>query len=93
MPAVAPQMLRSSNGSTKNVRVPFPLTLDPFEVAEAFEVPLDFVLDPANHRRTERVFEHRVRVFFVLPFEDRNIWGATAGMLVTLYRLCALEQP
>ena len=66
------------------VRVPFPLTLDPFEVAEAFEVPLDFVLDPANHRRTERVFGQRLRVFFVLPFEDRQIWGATAGMLVNL---------
>ena len=66
------------------VRVPFPLTIDPVEVAEAFEVPLDFVLDPANHRRTERVFGERVRVFFVLPFADRQIWGATAGMLVNL---------
>jgi 8-oxo-dGTP pyrophosphatase MutT (NUDIX family) len=66
------------------VRVPFPLRIDPFEVAEAFEVPLDFVLDPANHRRTERIVERGKRVFFVLPFEDRNIWGATAGMLVNL---------
>ena len=66
------------------VRVPFPLTIDPLEVAEAFEVPLDFVLDPANHRRTERVFGQRLRVFFVLPFADRQIWGATAGMLVNL---------
>jgi 8-oxo-dGTP pyrophosphatase MutT (NUDIX family) len=71
------------------VRVPFPLTIDPFEVAEAFEVPLDFVLDRANHRRTERVFEHRVRVFFVLQFGDRNIWGATAGMLVNLAEVLA----
>ncbi len=71
------------------VRVPFTLTLDPFEVAEAFEVPLDFVLDPANHRRIERTFEHRKRVFFVLPFEGRNIWGATAGMLVNLAEVLA----
>jgi 8-oxo-dGTP pyrophosphatase MutT (NUDIX family) len=71
------------------VRVPFPLTIDPFEVAETFEVPLDFVVDPANHRRTERVFDHRVRVFFDLPFEDRNIWGATAGMLVNLAKVLA----
>jgi 8-oxo-dGTP pyrophosphatase MutT (NUDIX family) len=71
------------------VRVPFPLTIDPAEVAEAFEVPLDFVLDRANHRRTERVLEHRKRVFFVLPFEDRNIWGATAGMLVNLAEVLA----
>jgi 8-oxo-dGTP pyrophosphatase MutT (NUDIX family) len=66
------------------VRVPFPLAIDPSEVAEAFEVPLDFVLDPANHHRTERLFEQRIRVFFALPFEGRNIWGATAGMLVNL---------
>jgi 8-oxo-dGTP pyrophosphatase MutT (NUDIX family) len=71
------------------VRVPFPLTIDPFEVAEAFEVPLDFVLDRANHRRIERVFEARTRTFFVLPFEDRNIWGATAGMLVNLAEVLA----
>ena len=66
------------------VSVPFPLLLDPFEVAEAFEVPLHFILDPSNHRRTTRVFEERTRVFFVLPFENRYIWGATAGMLVNL---------
>jgi 8-oxo-dGTP pyrophosphatase MutT (NUDIX family) len=71
------------------VRVPFPLTIDPAEVAEAFEVPLDFVLDPKNHRRIERTVEHRRRVFFVLPFEDRNIWGATAGMLVNLAEVLA----
>lgn len=66
------------------VSVPFPLSLDPFEVAEAFEVPLHFILDPSNHRRMTRVFEERTRVFFVLPFENRYIWGATAGMLVNL---------
>jgi 8-oxo-dGTP pyrophosphatase MutT (NUDIX family) len=71
------------------VRVPFPLTIDPLEVAEAFEVPLDFILDPANHRRIERTFEHRSRVFFVLPFQGRNIWGATAGMLVNLAEVLA----
>ena len=66
------------------VRPDYKLVLSAAEVAEAFEVPLDFVLDPANHRRTERVFGQRLRVFFVLPFEDRQIWGATAGMLVNL---------
>jgi 8-oxo-dGTP pyrophosphatase MutT (NUDIX family) len=66
------------------VRVPFRLAIDPFEVAEAFEVPLSFVVDPNNHRRTTRDLEHRTRVFFLLPFENRNIWGATAGMLVNL---------
>jgi 8-oxo-dGTP pyrophosphatase MutT (NUDIX family) len=66
------------------VAPPYPLTIDPFEVAEAFEVPLTYILDPSNHRRTERESAGRIRVFFVLPYEGRNIWGATAGMLVNL---------
>jgi len=66
------------------VDVPFALRLDPFEVAEAFEVPLAFVLDGNNHRRMTRVHDSRTRTFYVLPFEDRYIWGATAGMLVNL---------
>src|SRR5262249_21351646 len=64
------------------VKVPFPVAIDPFEVAEVFEVPLSFILNPSNHRRMTRDFEKRTRIFFVLPFENRNIWGATAGMLV-----------
>jgi 8-oxo-dGTP pyrophosphatase MutT (NUDIX family) len=71
------------------VRSPFPLTIDPFEVAEVFEVPLSFVVDPKNHRRMTREFESRTRVFFVLPYEGRNIWGATAGMLVNLAEVLA----
>jgi 8-oxo-dGTP pyrophosphatase MutT (NUDIX family) len=63
---------------------PYPLTIDPSEVAEAFEVPLSYILDPRNHNRTERESAGRTRVFFVLPYQDRNIWGATAGMLVNL---------
>lgn len=67
------------------IEPPFPLALDPFEVAEAFEVPLAFILDPANHRRERAVRDGRERFFYVLPYEDRYIWGATAGMLVNLY--------
>jgi 8-oxo-dGTP pyrophosphatase MutT (NUDIX family) len=66
------------------VAAPFPLTIDAFEVADVFEVPLSFILDRRNHRRTEREFEQRRRVFFVIPYQNRNIWGATAGMLVNL---------
>jgi 8-oxo-dGTP pyrophosphatase MutT (NUDIX family) len=66
---------------------PFCLAIDPIEVAEVFEVPLAYILDPSNHRRTERVFAEHRRAFFVLPFEGRNIWGATAGMLVNLYEV------
>jgi 8-oxo-dGTP pyrophosphatase MutT (NUDIX family) len=71
------------------VSPPFSLTVDPFEVADVFEVPLPFVLDRGNHCRTERMFDERRRVFFVLPYENRNIWGATAGMLVNLAEVLA----
>jgi 8-oxo-dGTP pyrophosphatase MutT (NUDIX family) len=62
----------------------YTLTIDPYEVAEAFEVPLSYILDNRNHNRTERESAGRTRVFFVLPYEGRNIWGATAGILVNL---------
>ncbi|MCL6609381.1 MAG: CoA pyrophosphatase, partial [Geminicoccaceae bacterium] len=60
---------------------------DPFEVAELFELPLAFALDPANHRRDAYEREGRRREFWVLPYENRYIWGATAGILVNLARL------
>jgi len=66
------------------VRPPYTLTIDPYEVAEAFEVPLSYVLDTRNHNRTERESAGRTRIFYVLPYQGRNIWGATAGMLVNL---------
>ncbi len=67
----------------------FSLTLDSFEVAEVFELPLAFVLDPQNHRRAERESAEGRRRFFVLPYENRNIWGATAAILVNLYEVLA----
>ena len=66
------------------VRAPYPVKLDPFEVAEVFEVPLAFILDPVNHQRHSREIGGRHRTFYVLPYQHRNIWGATAGMLVNL---------
>jgi 8-oxo-dGTP pyrophosphatase MutT (NUDIX family) len=65
-------------------RVPFAEKLDPFEVAELFEVPLSFILDPANHERHTREVRGKTRGFYVLPYENRYIWGATAAMLVNL---------
>jgi len=64
-----------------------PLTLkpDPREVDAVFEVPLSFVFDPVNHRRVSRDFFGINRVFYEMPYQDRYIWGATAGMLVNLY--------
>lgn len=68
------------------VSTPFELEPDPFEVAEVFEVPLDFLLDPGNHRRHSLEIRGAVREFWAMPFGDYFIWGATAGMLVSLYR-------
>lgn len=65
------------------IQPPFTLTADPFEVAEIFEVPLAFILDPLNHERHPRD-PAATRHYYVLPYEDRNIWGATAAILVDL---------
>ncbi len=51
------------------------------EVAEVFEVPLDFLIDPANVARHHREFEGRIRHFYAITYLDYYIWGATAGML------------
>lgn len=66
------------------VRPPESYTPDPVEVAEVFEIPLDFVLDRRNHQRRSRELRGEQRAFYVLPYPNRNIWGATAGMLVNL---------
>ena len=65
----------------------FNLRPDPHEVADVFEVPLDFLIDPANRRRDSRIYQERERFFWAIPYEDRYIWGATAGMLVNLSEL------
>jgi 8-oxo-dGTP pyrophosphatase MutT (NUDIX family) len=70
------------------VTPPFDLTPDPVEVADIFEVPLSFFLDPANHQRHSRtVAEGITRAYYAMPYGDRYIWGATAGMLVNLYEV------
>ena len=66
------------------VREGFTLTIDPQEVSEVFEVPLDFVLDPANHQQHSREFKGARRYYYAVPYQHRYIWGATAGMLVNL---------
>nr|WP_231874551.1 CoA pyrophosphatase [Azoarcus sp. KH32C] len=68
------------------VHPPFELKLDTFEVAEAFEVPLSYFLDPANHQRHSREYQGRMRQYYAMPYAGHFIWGATAGMLVSLYR-------
>lgn len=68
------------------IRPDFTLTLDSFEVAETFEVPLDFLMDPANHQLHTRTWKGAERQFYAMPYGDYYIWGATAGMIVSLYR-------
>lgn len=67
------------------VRPDFLLTINRDEVDDAFEVPLSFLMDPANHRRDSRIWENRERFFYTMPFGERYIWGVTAGILRTLY--------
>lgn len=69
------------------VTPPFDIAPDPHEVAEVFEAPLSFLLDPANHRLCSREFEGIVRHFYAMPYGRHFIWGATAGMLINLYEL------
>lgn len=68
------------------VKPEFTVNPDPFEVADVFEVPLVHALDPANHERHSRVFNGQQREFYVVPWRDYYIWGATAAMLVDLSR-------
>jgi len=68
------------------VTAPVELVPDPREVEEVFEVPLAFLLDPANHRRETRELQGRSVGYYVMRYGTHTIWGATAGMLVNLYR-------
>ncbi len=72
-----------------------PLELEPDrrEVAEVFEVPLAFLLDPRNHRRETRELRGQTVGFYVMNYGERVIWGATAGMLINLYRQLAAPPP
>ncbi len=63
------------------------------EVHEVFEVPLEFILDEANHRARQRVLAGVTLEVYDIPYGDRNIWGATAGMLLTLRRLLQARVP
>lgn len=73
------------------VRSDFSLALDATEVQAIFEVPLAYVFDPANHVPRRRSFGDLEIELIDIPFGTRNIWGATAGMLLTFYRMMVLE--
>jgi 8-oxo-dGTP pyrophosphatase MutT (NUDIX family) len=73
------------------VNAGFTLTVNSDEVADTFEVPLQFLMNPANHRRHKFKWNSDEREWFSMPYQDqdksRYIWGATAGMIRNLYRL------
>ena len=69
------------------IEPPFDLRPDPFEVAEIFEAPLGYFLDPGNYQRRQYHFRGRHRHYMAIPYEGRYIWGATAGMLYSLCRM------
>ncbi|HBN49916.1 MAG TPA: coenzyme A pyrophosphatase, partial [Thalassospira sp.] len=61
---------------------PFDLAPDAHEVAEVFEVPLEFIVEPQNQKLQTVTFEGAKRRYFAIPYQEYYIWGATAGMLV-----------
>ena len=69
------------------VQPTFELEIDRNEVDDAFEVPLDFLMDPGNHQLQSRIHKGHERHFYAVPYENRYIWGATAAMLVRFSQL------
>ena len=67
------------------VKPDFTLAPNPTEVTETFEVPLKFLMTPANHQRKTRDWNGFARDYYVMPYENRYIWGITAGILRNLY--------
>jgi 8-oxo-dGTP pyrophosphatase MutT (NUDIX family) len=67
------------------VTPPFALTVNPAEVDHVFEVPLAFLMNPANHRRETREWQGRQRRYMAMPYEEHYIWGVTAGILANLH--------
>jgi 8-oxo-dGTP pyrophosphatase MutT (NUDIX family) len=67
------------------VRPGFTIHADPREVADVFEVPLEHFLDEVNHKIGSRMYNGRERRYYAMPYGERYIWGATAGMLKNLH--------
>jgi 8-oxo-dGTP pyrophosphatase MutT (NUDIX family) len=63
----------------------YDLDLNPHEVADAFEVPLGFLMDPAHHELHSREWKGRLRRYYAISYKERYIWGVTAGIVRNLY--------
>ncbi|MDZ4760165.1 MAG: CoA pyrophosphatase [Alphaproteobacteria bacterium] len=73
---VSPFLVRAEN---------FTPVIDPKEVAAVFETPLSFLMTPGNHQRHERAYNGGLRAYYAMPHNGRYIWGATAGMIKSVY--------
>lgn len=73
------------------IEAPFETRADPYEVVDIFEIPLEHFLDAGRYQRHEYHFNGRHRHYVAIPYEGRYIWGATAGMLLTLARQFAMR--
>ena len=69
------------------LRQGYSITPDQNEVADVFDVPLSFLMNAENHRMHEREWRGAQRIFYAMPYGERYIWGATAGMLVNLWEV------
>ncbi len=74
------------------VKPQYQLKIAAAEVHDVFEVPLDYILDAANHKSRQRKIGELTIDIHDIPYGERNIWGATAGMLMTLRRLLLQSQ-
>jgi 8-oxo-dGTP pyrophosphatase MutT (NUDIX family) len=75
------------------IEAPFDTRPDPYEVAEIFEIPLAHFLDVQRYQHCEYEFQGRHRHYVAIPYEGRYIWGATAGMLLSLAHVLAARPP
>lgn len=75
------------------VSPPFSLVLNSAEVAEVFEVPIKHIFDPANHKARLRRVGDEDMLLYDIPWQGQNIWGATAGMLLTFVRMVQEDAP
>ncbi len=67
------------------IRDTSPFRPNPDEVEDVFEVPLNFLMDPANHQKMSREWQGKRRYFYAMPFGERYIWGVTAGIIRSFY--------
>lgn len=70
----------------------FTIRADPREVADVFEVPLEHFLDEVNHKVDSRQYQGRERRYYAMPYGERYIWGATAGMLKNLHFILTAKE-